>query len=241
MTTNRIADSLSRADQFPYQQHRDNLHYHLVKNLIRHQAFSKAQESEKHFRTSLEEGRYRNAESQHFGLALALIDQRKFKQAQQQINQLLKDHPQEPVFLVFNSRIKAQTGQLPAAVKNLEKNINLLPDNYSLNMQLAELYIQAEQYEKAINLLQLITLLRPYDDQVYKRLAEAAGKNKDIAIAHAYQADYLYLNGQLEAAIKQLEIALRQDNIDFYLSSKLEAKLQNLQAEFKLLKANKKK
>ena len=241
VTTNRIADSISRADQFPYQQHRDNLHYHLVKNLIRQKSFSTAQEAETFFRTSLEDGRYRNAESQQFGLVLALIEQRKFKQARQQIRDLLKQHPQEPVFLVFDSRIKAMTGELDSAISSLEKSANLLPDNYSINMQLAELYIQAEQYDKAINLLQLITLLRPYDEQVYKRLAEAAGKNKNLAIAHAYQADYLYLNGQLEAAIKQLEIALRQDSIDFYLASKLEAKLQSLQAEFKTLKANKEK
>ena len=217
------------------------MHYHLVKSLIQQKSFLKPQESEKYFRTNLEEGRYRNAESQHFGLALALIEQRRFKQAQQQVSNLLKQHPQEPVFLVFDSRLKARTGELVTAINNLEKNVNLQPDNYSLNMQLAELYIQAEQYDKAVSLLQLVTLLRPYDDQVYKRLAEAAGKNKNLAIAHAYQADYLYLNGQLEAAIKQLEIALRQDSIDFYLASKLEAKLQNLQTEFKILKANKEK
>lgn len=241
VTTNRIADSISRADQFPYQQHRDNLHYHLVKNLIRQKSFSSPQQAEKYFRTNLEEGRYRNAESQQFGLVLALIEQRKFSQAQQQIDSLLEKHPREAVFLIFDSRLKAQTGQLPTAIKHLEKSANLLPDNYSINMQLAELYIQAGQYDKAVELLQLITLLRPDDDQVYKRLAEAAGKNKDLAIAHAYQADHLYLNGQLEAAIKQLEIALRQEKIDFYLASKLEAKLQNLQDEFKILKANKDK
>lgn len=241
VTTNRIADSISRADQFPYQQHRDNLHYHLVKNLIRQKSFSNPQQAEKYFRTNLEEGRHRNAESQQFGLALALIEQRKFSQARQQINSLLKKHPQEPVFLIFDSRLKAQTGELSTAIKHLEKSATLLPDNYGINMQLAELYIQAEQYDKAVELLQLITLLRPDDDQVYKRLAEAAGKTKNLAIAHAYQADYLYLNGQLEAAIKQLEIALRQENIDFYLASKLEAKLQNFQDEFKILKANKEK
>jgi len=239
VTTNRIADAISRADQFPYQQHRDNLHYHLVKSLIRQKSFSTPKVAEKYFRSNLEEGRYRNAESQQFGLALALIEQSKFSQAKQQLNGLLKKHPQEPVFLILDSRLKAQMGELPAAIKHLEKSANLLPDNYAINMQLAELYIQAEQYDKAVELLQLITLLRPDDDQVYKRLAEAAGKNKDLATAHAYQADYLYLNGRLEAAIKQLEIALRQENLDFYLASKLEAKLQNLRDEFKILKDNK--
>jgi len=241
VTTNRIADAVSRADQFPYQQHQDNLHYYLVKNLIRQKSFSSPQVAEKYFRTNLEEGRYRNAESQQFGLALALIEQRKFSEARLQINNLLKKHPQEPVFLIYESRLRARTGELATAIKHLEKSSTLLADNYGINMQLAELYIQAGQYEKAVEMLQLITLLRPDDDQVYKRLAEAAGKTKNLALAHAYQADYLYLNGQLEAAIKQLEIALRQDNLDFYLASKLEAKLQNLQNEFKIVKASKEK
>ena len=241
VTTNRIADSLSRADQFPYQQHRDHLHYHLVKTLIQLKTFNNPQKAEKYFRSNIDEGRYRNLQSQHFGLALALIGQRSYNEAQQQINQLLKQNPQEAVFLIYDSRLKAQTGQLQTAIKGLEKSLNIYPENYSINMQLAELYIQAGQYDKAINLLQLITIIRPYDDQVYKRLAEAAGKSKNLAVAHAYQADYLYLNGQLEAAIKQLEIALREENIDFYLASKLEAKLQNLQAEFKIVKASKDK
>jgi predicted Zn-dependent protease len=240
VTTNRIADSLSRADQFPYQQHRDHLHYHLVKTLIRQKSFTRQSEAELFFRTNIEEGRHRNLASQQFGLVLTLIDQQRHKEAQKIINQLLKQYPQEAVFHIFDSRLKAQSGQLQSAISSLEKSQNDLPDNYGINMQLAELYIQAGQYDKAINLLQLITLLRPYDDQVYKRLAEAAGKNQNLAIAHAYQADYLYLNGQLEAAIKQLEIALLQDDLDFYLASSLESKLQNMQAEFKILKASKK-
>ena len=241
VTTNRIADSLSRADQHPYKQRQDDLHYHLVKALIKQASFVNAKDAEKYFQTNLEEGRYRNVQAQKFGLVLALMRQQKFDSANHHLDMLLKEKPAEPVFLIQKSRLQTKTGKLKQAIKNLESSLQLFPESYSLSMQAAELYIQDGSYQKAINLLQKITVLRPYDEQVYKRMAEAAGKNNDKVTAHAYQADYLYLNGQLEPAIQQLEIALQDKTSDFYLTSRLEAKLNALRQEFDILKKEKNK
>lgn len=241
VTTNRIADSVARADQYPYQQHEDSLHYFLVKALIRQRSFSSPKEAEKYFSTNLKEGRHRNAEAQKFGLALSMIAQNRLKEAGNHIKELLKTHPTEPVFLIYDSRIDAATGNLKRAIENMENSLLLYASNYPLNLQLAELYIQAEDYPKAITILKDTTILRPFDDSVYKRLAEAYGKNKQLVEAHNAQADYLYLNGQLEPAIQQLEIALRENDVDFYLASKLEAKLASLKNELAIIDANKKK
>ena len=241
VTTNRIADSLSRAEQHPYRQHRDNLHYHLVKNLIRQKTFPNAKEAEKYFSTNLLEGRYSNKLSEHFGLALSLIEQRRYTDARTQVDILLREKPEEVVFIILDARLLSLINKTPKAISSLEDSQTLFPDNYILNMELADLYIKNSQYEDAVSLLKLITLIRPLDDLIYKQLAIAAGKQKDLVAAHAYQSEYLYLNGQVEPAIQQLEIALRQENIDFYLSSKLEARLQALKYEFKLLKDEKNK
>ncbi len=241
VTTNRIAESLSRAEQYPYKQRQDNLRYHLVKVLLKERSFSNSKEAEKYFQTNLDEGRYRNEQAQRFGLTLALMRQEKYSQASKENNTLLKDNPTEAVFLIQQSRLLAQTGKLKQAIEILEDSMQLYPEDYSLSMQLAELYIQAARYTEAINLLQNITVLRPFDDQIYKRMAEAAGKNNDKVTAHSYQADYLYLNGKLEAAIQQLEIALREKPADFYLTSKLEARLQSMRNEFEALKKDKEK
>ena len=240
VTTNRIADSLSRAEQHPYKQRQDDLHYHLLKAYIKQTSFSNAKDAEEYFRTNLKEGRYRNEQSQRYGLALALMKQNEFEQADQHIDKLLKQDPAEPIFAILKSRLQAKTGKLDTAIRNLESSLQLYPENYSLSMQLSELYIQAGSFEKAINLLQNITRTRPFDEQIYKRMAEAAGKNNDKVTAHAYQADYLYLNGQLEPAIQQLEIALKDESADFYEKSRLEAKLNALREEFAILKKDKK-
>lgn len=240
VTTNRIADALARSEQHPYKQRQDNLRYYLVKASLKMQSFDSPKDAEKYFRTNIEEGRYRNEQSQHFGLALSLMAQQKYQAAKTELNTLLKQNPSEPVYLIQYSRLLSKTGELGEAIKTLENTRLLFTNHYSLNMELSELYIQSGQYQKAIELLQVIAESRPLDDQVYKRMAQAAGKNNNKMIAHAYQADYLYLNGQLEPAIQQLEIALREKTEDFYLVSRLEAKLKALRLEFETLKKDKK-
>jgi len=239
VTTNRIADSLARAEQHPYKQHSDSLTYNLVKALLKQRSFINAKDAEKYFKTNLDEGRYRNKEAQRFGLALSLKAQNKFKQSYSQVLKLLASHPTEEAFIILQSRLLNKLNKTQQAVSLLEDNTLLFPGRYSLNIELAELYIQTNQFEKSINLLKFIRLARPNDDQVFKKMAEAAGKSGDKVHAHEYHSDYLYLNGQLEPAIQQLEIALREKIEDFYLSSKLESKLQSLKLEFESLKKKK--
>jgi predicted Zn-dependent protease len=44
-------------------------------------------------------------------------------------------------------------------------------------------------------------------------------------------AEYYYLTGELEGAIHQLQLAANEPGGDFYESSKVEARLKELQAE----------
>jgi len=241
VTTNRIADSLSRAEQFPYKQRSENLNYYLLKALLKQKTFPRAEDGEKYFRTNLEEGRYRKEQAQRYGLVLSLIEQRKYQQAQKEMSHLLKDSPTEPVYIVQQSRLYRIAGKLARSIEILEDSQLLYPANYTLSMELAEAYTLSGSYEKAVELLKTVAASHPEDDQIYKRMAEASGKQGNKVVAHSYQADYLYLNGQLEPAIQQLEIALREKTVDFYLSSRLEAKLKAFQNEFEMIKKKDKK
>jgi predicted Zn-dependent protease len=239
VTTNRIADSLSRAEQHPYTQHQDDLHYHLLKALLKQRSFDDGKEAEKFFRTNLSEGRYRNGDSQRYGLVLSLMEQKNFDQALRELQPLLKSHPTEVVYQITRSQILSQTGQLKEAIASLESLQVLFPGDYALNIKLAELLQLNGQYDKAINLLQLLINSRPEDDLLYKNIARVAGDKGDKLNAHTYYASYLYLNGQLEQAIQQLEIALRDYKPDFYEASRIEAQLNAIRAEFNALKDKK--
>jgi len=240
VTTNRIADSLSRAEQHPYKQHQSSLGYHLLKAALKEESFYKASQSEKYFATNLEEGRYRNKTAQQYGLYLSYMRQHKYKDAESILNQALSEQPLEAVLLISQAKLYQQTGRPKQAIELLEDSLLVLPGNYPLSLKLAELKLHSDLADDAIVLLNGQLQLRPDDDEIYRLVAQAYAKKDDKISAHAFQADYMYLNGQLEPAIQQLEIALQQKGIDFYQASKLEAKLKAYKQENEQVKADKK-
>jgi predicted Zn-dependent protease len=48
------------------------------------------------------------------------------------------------------------------------------------------------------------------------------------SIAHEEMAEYYFLNGQTHEAVEQLTLASKTPNMDFYQSSRIEARLQQL-------------
>ena len=58
------------------------------------------------------------------------------------------------------------------------------------------------------------------------------------ADSHQSLAEYYYLLGLTHEAIKQLQISLKTPKIDFYLTSRLEARLKEFKNELHLLNPN---
>jgi predicted Zn-dependent protease len=67
-------------------------------------------------------------------------------------------------------------------------------------------------------------------------LGRAASGSGKTAESHRALAEYHYLNGELDAAVQQLGIAMRTDGLGFHEKSKLEARLQEIDAEIRALK-----
>lgn len=66
---------------------------------------------------------------------------------------------------------------------------------------------------------------------MYQLLSRAEGDQDNRAKGHEYLAEYYYLIGDLEAAILQLEIALKRPELNFYDSSRLESRLAEFKSE----------
>ena len=73
VSTSRIADSMTRADSYPYRQYPDNIRYHLLRARLRARAANNPNEAVQGFRQTIQDGRYRNEAAEHYGLALALM------------------------------------------------------------------------------------------------------------------------------------------------------------------------
>ena len=67
---------------------------------------------------------------------------------------------------------------------------------------------------------------RPDDTAILEPLARSAAAIGAEGEAYQYQAEWYYMHGQLESAVRQLEIALNQPDLDYYRNARLAARLQ---------------
>ncbi|HYN79135.1 MAG TPA: M48 family peptidase, partial [Lamprocystis sp. (in: g-proteobacteria)] len=67
-------------------------------------------------------------------------------------------------------------------------------------------------------------------------MSDAAGRSGEKGEAHLYRAEYLYLTGDLDPAVKQLEHGLRTTGLSYQASARLQARLDDLRGEQRDLK-----
>ena len=230
VTSNRIADALNRARQHGQRQRPDSLRFHLARANLRQQRESNPTRAVEHFEKTLEQGRYRDETAQRYGYALALMRAGRLDAARQQLAPLLDAHPTQTEFLVLQAEIDRRAGQPERAVRNLKGPVGLAPGNWPLNQAYAQALMSASRPAEALSALERFAAIRPGIASIYELMADAAGTSGQRALNYRYRAEYLYQIGELEPAIRQLQLALRLDEIDFHLASKIQVRLSELQA-----------
>jgi len=237
VTTNRIADARGRASAYPYRQRPDSLDYHLLRARLRSLEFPNTKAAVTFFRGTLASHRYRNEEAERYGYVLALTANREYDEARKQLNELLRQRPAEIAYLVAQADLLQQTGDTAAAVAVLKDALELYPDNYPLTLYYARLLLDQGTAEQALRLLQRQLRGRPEEAQLFKLLARAAGEAGNKTLGHRYLSEYYYQTGTLEPAIRQLQIALRDDTLSYYDSAQMTARLRQMQDEQAQLRA----
>jgi predicted Zn-dependent protease len=239
VTTNRIADSMGRAESYPYKQYPDSVEYHLIRTTIRERNIKDPQEAVKFYRSSLHDGRYRSAEGQRYGLIRALIRTRDYPAAKSELKQLLQKDPRRTHYLALKAELAYRSGNKTEALRVLRDALKLHPNSYPLTVYYADLLLEMRQARKAQLLLKKLLKKRPMDAELQRMTARAAGDAGNTAEGHGYMAEYYYLNGNLESAVQQLEIALNDKNTSYHQSAKMAARLKEIRQEIADIKSRK--
>ena len=241
VTTDRIADALGRAAAFPYRQRPEDPNYFLLRAILRERSFSNPKQAVTHFAGTLKQGRYRQKDAERYGYALALLENHQPKKARAEARRLIGKAPANIAYVLLDARVKAQLGQVDKALKSVSTALELFPGNYSLTRYFAELSLEHGRPRRAEKAVEQALKRRPGEPALYKLRSRAAAAQGNKADAHLYLAEAHYLNGQLERAEQQLEVALRTGQFDFYDASKLQAKLDRIKSELKAEKEKKKR
>jgi predicted Zn-dependent protease len=233
VTTDRIADALARAEQYGHRQRPDSLRFHLARANLRQLNYSSPERAIDYFKQTLAQGRYRNETAERYGYALALTRAGRLDDARAQLKSLLQRHPSQTEFIVLQAQIDQRSGNADRAVSDLKGAVGLSPGNWPLHQAYAEALMAAGKSAQALTTLEGFVALRPGIPQIYELMADAAGKSGRRAQTLRWRAEALYLNGDLEPAIRQLELALRQPKLEFHEASKIQVRLDELNAEFR--------
>nr|VFJ92900.1 MAG: Putative Zn-dependent protease, contains TPR repeats [Candidatus Kentron sp. LFY] len=236
VTVSRIADSRNRAEQYPYRQYSDSLAYHLVRAHLVVMMNENPKQSITYFQDALQNGKYRNRAATQYGLALAFMAASDWKRAKTEIAKLLKTHPGHVVFRARMADIDLADGRISKAMRIYADELSLHPEHELLILGYARTLLTTNKPKKVIALLDRREKERYRNPVLQELLAKAFARTGDKTGANAALAEHHYLNGDINAAIRQLRIALETSAEDYYRNSRIEARLKQFEEE-RLLRA----
>ncbi|MBK1643808.1 peptidase M48 [Thiocapsa imhoffii] len=225
VTAERIADSLGRAERFGARQRPDSLGFLLTRAKLRERSYQRAEQSVAHFNETLRKGRFRDEVAERYGYALALQRARRFRDAKNQSDQLLAGHPSQAEFIILDAELNVSLGERETALSHLRQSVSLFPSQWPLRVAYADALLAAGEPARAVSELRSVVRLRPGNAMLYDKIVQAATQAGDQATVDRFRAEKLYVEGDLEPAIRQLELALRRREVPYHDAAQIQARL----------------
>ncbi len=228
VTENRIADSRTRADQMHVKGKIDSESYQLMRMRAVVLSTDNPNALLKQFTRELDTGYTDAPDVTRYGIVLLATETHQIKQAETALEPLLKGNPDNLYFLIAKANLDAAAGNTTTAIKSINKALDTYVDYYPLMTTKAFLLTRQKNYKASRDIWLALSHTRQYDPDIWYELAEAQGQAGDILGLHQARAEYFFLTGNLDDAIKHIQYALKMVNNNFALKAKLEKKLQDM-------------
>lgn len=228
VTTNRIAESRSRAAQFKdLNPSAETVSYALTRERLRVLA-TPAEENVRRYYT---ERRRKDAipdAGDLYGEALASYQSGNARASLDSLIALARDYPQVPMLQATLGSAQMAAGDTEEALGTFRRALTLSPRNIPLTMRYAEALLKVNQAKTAhAVLLDLFNNVAPTPEQIrFTALAaSSAGDNGDAAY---YMSEYHIATGNLPLSVAQLEMALAAPEITGVQRSRYQARLDEV-------------
>ena len=225
VTQSRIADARARANSYPKRYYNENLEFYLMKARVEAR-YSKKSISQ--FKAQLNKTNTIKQLMLRYTLTNMLIKAQQHAEAEQQLNYLLKYHPQRLSLLITKAEIKLIAKDYIAAEKLLSSLYITNPNSPPITLLYCKSLSVNNKAKQAIRILEAFSMKHQNSPTIWKQLAQTYSKTGDIVGVHQARAEYLYLNGKTDNAIEQLEFALTLTGNNFPLIAKIETRRELL-------------
>jgi len=227
LTTERIADVANRVEQMPYRQVSDSIEFHFVRAKLR-ATQGNVQNAIDVFEQNIRERRFAHEAAEHYGLAVAYLLKGAYGQTEKELAWLRKNAPQHAMVQNLAARLEVARNNPQQAEKQYAAGLKVYPDNRALTYGSAEHFLAISQADKAISLVQEKQALYPNDAYLYDLLAKAYTMQNKVLLRHQAQSEAYFRKYDLARAIEQMNLAAKASDGDFYQTSIVEARLQQL-------------
>ncbi len=255
ITYERIADIESRIKSTPYRQVPDSMDFQLVRAKVR-PYLDKPADAVKYFDSVLRDRRYTSEAVERYGLINALVLDRKYQRAGQELtrlyetlqsgapNEMLENHrlgstirierktpPSSPMIETLAARVKLAAGQTAEALDIYEAALKVFPQHRALIYDYADALLRNGRADGALKFIGQQLRFTPNDTRLYTLQAQSYAAVGDNMSQHRAQAEVYARQGEFSAAVEQLQIALKTSSGDFYQNSSIEARLKELREQ----------
>jgi predicted Zn-dependent protease len=250
LTGERIADIQARIREAPRKQRADSIEFHLVRaraRVLQDDTTVGRAEAKAAFDSQLHSPTRQQQVAAQYGLAFLALRQGELDKAQSWLDKArgaMRPRPgvlsADPIgsdgdamFTGLALEIKLAPGQSQAvaqqAVRDAEQAHQQFPLSRAIARQYADAMIAAGRYEDAARYLR--DQVREYREEpkLYDKLAKAYSAQGKIALQHMALAESYALSGALPAAVDQLNLARKSNDVSFYDQAVIDARERDLQ------------
>lgn len=225
LTQDRIADARNRAKAVQNVKIYESIDYYFARARALRLTHRSPEQLRKQYESLL-----KKQPSVHlkYGYALTLIDVQAFEAAQAVITDITQQSPDDIFLQLLQIELWLKQQNNQAALQHCEHLLSLYPGNLPISLYKAQSLLQLEQYQDSIRLLRPLTHKYPSNTLIFEQLVEAYAKHGDQVSAHETQSQLLFLTGNYDRALQQLNLARAFPDLDTLTQARLDARIQQI-------------
>lgn len=235
LTDSRVADARGRAERMRKPNAiKDTLRYQLMRARVMLRFEETPGVAVKRFNAQLDENP--KSEAARYGLALSLTKAGRFAEARKQLDQLLKQKPNDVIYNLAYVDLDIASNRLSAAYSRTMRLLEVYPSSFPAQQAQADILFKQNKTKEAEAILDKIIAKRPTDPDIWLQLAEVRGLNNNIIGLHQARAEYFARTGDYTQAIQQLDLAKRRAANNYTLAARIDARQRELKQEEQSIK-----
>ncbi|MBK6402112.1 MAG: M48 family metallopeptidase [Rhodocyclaceae bacterium] len=229
LTTERIADMGNRIQQRPYRQAPDSTDFVLVRAKLRAEQGT-PREAVADFESQTRERKFVSEPGAIYGLARAYLRNKNLDQAEHQLAALRRLKTEAAMVETLAAELRTARGDLPGVAAILRAASARYPQDRAIAYALVEALLANHRAEEALNIAATDVQGYTTDARMRHLQAKAYAFLGRRLSEHRTQAEAYILQGQLNEAIAQLQLAQQAPDGDFYERSQVDARLREIKA-----------